>query len=1194
MHGAQHCTTLDIQRKAAAACMQLQLHNKALMLLETVFQNGQCMQVSDIVTSVMAHSQLGNYDVALQLINTAFLLLEDAQFQEGEALQFDEFAVMELHLQRAHLMSLQNQWLEAKIELETCLKYKDLDWLLQQHEAAAEATRTPTANSVADSGFKATPTVQVVLRAAAALAYATAKCGGIFAGETLFQKTQSVAVTAYGAHGVPTLDTQHSFVRFLYDIFGATSAQMIDAQAIIIRVVEAKWLLLGAHHSSTVLSMQLMCHILSESAQPALYESALLDVLSSSVAALGWLHIDTLHVSLQLARLHHKRHEVERAELLYSVGLCLLDALSGDDAAMLSYKTQQALLQLCAAAAQADKVAVLQALMRQQESHADGETLPFLSRNFSADEPHNSRSSRVVTQLLHTCICDLKRALPGSHPAAPLVRLSEAILSRGLGQNDRARALFSSCMGDMGSSWWHHPDCSFVVISLASVMIAVGNFESSSALLTQTCAGASERDPRVSIDLMLSAADMFQRVNKMELVVQFLQQAIALQSLHLGPASSNTLSSQHLLADLHVSTGALHLAEGVMWDALESCEVALGQTHSLTIEWLEELAQLYVLLDNMPKAVLMADAAANASFIVFGESHGSTLAAFERLARLLRACGQLFRSRDIFEKCLRLRIHAHGEDAASTNVARTALVELQTLLLPLIKEQETEAAMQQICDMEVHASQSLRDDDVDGAIKTLGACFEVAKDTFGSDSTDAARAAASYGCVLLQVQEFRRAQELLQKAAVVLQRELGWWSKEGLVSVSALARACVGVGDVKTAEVLLIDCLDRCERALGLNDDFSMKIVLQLGKLYCMTDSKLHTARDLLQEYLSHTSHVHQHLNGGVFSESRDWELLDGLDNLVNVLVKLKDVQAAEHVLQKAMEIRIQLYGSSHLSTLEVASRLANFFVSTDDPQQAVPYLEHVLDARSKSLGSAAHASLCAAEELAAAHEALSQLGHAQLLLTLCLTQRRAVDGAANPDCMAGVMRLGLILQKAGKYEAALQCFLEYLDMESSDFVFYGFPAYTAAESAGFCMMKMGHWERARIMFKACVQALCTSTDALEGAVKQRMFFCLNSLGFVAASEGNFEEAEMHFDACLSLGSPANATGDVSDLEFADAAWNFAVMCQSSGKFPKSESLLLQCVQVLERGNNCVAKALDAKHSLALLYRSAIGNFLGT
>ena len=1191
VYAANHSSILTLQRRAAAVCIQLKLNNKALTLLETVLQHSDRMQLSDIVSSVVAHSHLGNYDVALQLVDAAFSLLEDAQFDAGEGLQVDECAVMELYFERAHLMSLKNEWLKAKFELETCLKCSDMYFLLQPPEETATAAHTASSISVADVVPKVSP---IVLRAAAALAAATAKCGGISAAEKLFRRAQSMALAAYGTLGIPTLDTQHMFVRFLLDTFGAASAQMIDAEAIMMRTVEAKRLLLGANHSSTMLSMQLLCHVLSQSIEHARYESALLEMLAVCVSALGLLHIDTLAVLLQLAALHDRRREVERAELLYCVGLCLLDAVTGEEAAVLASRAQQALLQLCTAAGQADKVAALQALMRQQAAHsAETTPIPFISRNFSVETLSSSLPPLFVMQLLHTCVCDLKPALTSSHPATPLVRLSEAILSRALGHIDRARALFSSCIGDMGSSWWHHPDCSFVVQSLAAVMLAAGDAEACSALFTQACESCSERDPPAAIDLMLSAADMFEDACKVELAVRFLLQAITLQSLHFGPVSSNTLSSRHVLADLHVSSGALHSAECVVWDALECCEAAFGQTHPLTIEWLEELTQLYVLQNNLPKAVFMANAAAHASAIVFGDSHGCTLTACERLARLLRASGQLLQSRDMLEKCLRLRIRVHGGDAAATNATRAALEEVQALVLPMIKEQETAAAAQQICDMEVRAAQLLQDDDVHGAVHALGVCFQIAEDAFGRDSTAAARAAASYGCALLKVPQFERAQEVLQAAAVVLQRELGWRSKESLVCVCALARACVGVGDVASAEVLLLDCLDRCEREIGLNDDLTMKIVLQLGKFYCLSDSKLHTARQLLQEYVAHVTHAQQQVQGTV-ADSREWELLDGLDELVKVLVKLQDVQAAEDMLQTAMKSRVQLHGSSHSSALEVMHRLANFYVSIQRPQQAVPHLHHVLDARSKTLGSAAHASLCAAEDLAAAYEALSQLDHAELLLSLCLMQRRVMHGATHPDCLAGLVRLALVLQKAGKFEAAVQCLLEYLDRNSSQAVVYGSAAYTAAESAGFCMMKMGQWERARIVFDCCVHALRTSNIAAEAAVKQHLCFCLNSLGIIAASEGDLEAAESSFESCLRVGAPAHVAASASDLECSDAALNLAVVCQRSGKFSKSEALLLKRLRALERGSNGrAAEALGTKRSLALLYRFTVCNLLG-
>ena len=153
---------------------------------------------------------------------------------------------------------------------------------------------------------------------------------------------------------------------------------------------------------------------------------------------------------------------------------------------------------------------------------------------------------------------------------------------------------------------------------------------------------------------MLSAVDLFENSHKTELAVEFLQRVVELQSLHLGPVSTSTLSSQHLLADLHVASGTYTSAESVMKVALGNCLAALGQSHESTIEWLEELCKLYTLLDNLPTALLMADTSLSACVDVFGGTHVRTLAAIDRYARLLRDSGQLCESKELFEQCLQL------------------------------------------------------------------------------------------------------------------------------------------------------------------------------------------------------------------------------------------------------------------------------------------------------------------------------------------------------------------------------------------------------------------------------------------------------------------------------------------------------------------------------------------------------------
>lgn len=1106
---------------------------------------------------MVAQFHLENCDVALELIDVAFM-----EFAQNET-NHEPQALMELHFHRAQIMSKQNRWIEAKMELETCLSF--CKW-------------APTDKPV-------------VWNAAAALATATAKCGDVFAGEKIIREAHAMAVTVHGAHGSCTLETQHFLVRFLFETFGATSAQRKDAEAIIIRTVEAKRLLFGAGHNSTIRSFQLMCEVLLQSSRQDLYETALLDLLSSCQSALGWLHIDTIDVLFRLAVLYDCQALVERAELLYIAGLCLLGCTSIDQAAVLLSKNQSALLELYRATAQMDKMAILRAVIIPQAGQS-GEhiqhPIPFISRNFSVEILKESMYPQFVTQLFHDRVCDLKRALPTNHPACSLLRFSQATLARAIGHNDSARALFSSCVGFMGACWWYHPDCSFVVISLASVMIDALDFESAGALLKTASSRACERHPNVSIQIMLCAADMFVRARNTELAIQFLERAIALQSSHLGAVSSSTLSSQRLLADLHVASGALNKAESVLWDALESCQTSLGQSHESTIEWLEELSKLYVILNDMPKATFMALAALNTSTFVFGDMDVRTLAAMERYATTCRASGQLIMSRDLFERCLQLRIHIQGADAASTNATRATLAELQVLLLPQTQEQETATRAQEICEMEMDATQALRANDVHGALQILAACFGIAKDAFGSDSVRAARAAASYGFVLLHSKQFQKSREMLNDAVVVLQRDLGGDNKEVLVCKCAWARALLGAGDLKHAEEILIDCLDASERSLGLDDDFSVKILRQLGQLYSSNDAELQTARQLFQECFSHASAQLQDSIMNSSSERAKLEYFEILDDLVSVFVKLNDLESAKNVLQQANESHLKMYGRSHWCTLEAKSRLANVFVLMRSPQKALPLLEHVLYVRSTTLGSTSHATLCAAEDLAHAYEMLSQFDISEMLLRLSVIQRRESRQISPSEFVSSLLRLALILQKGGQFEAAVLCFLECLEERSRQP--YSRDCVTveiiAAENAGFCFMKMGLGQRARIMLSYCVRLLRMSNALPDADVKQHMRACLSNLGVVSASEGNLSDAEINFQACVLLNSSGQTTEDAVHSDFADAAWNLAVVYHKSGKFSQSESFFVKCIQAYEQCQDFV-KASDAKYSLALLYRWA-------
>jgi tetratricopeptide (TPR) repeat protein len=1067
VNGVKHLRTVVFLRQGTAVCIDAQLYSRALELLAVVFECAENVQVCDYVSCMAANFYLGNHDVVLELADEA--LLHHARVGDGG----EPRALLELHCYRVSVMSLQNRLHEAKEALEHC----------------------------SCSGNLSHATPLIFWSACCELAAATARCGDVSASRRLFAATLARAAEAHGTHGTPTLLTQHSYARFLWEFCEEECAQR-DAEALIIRTVEAKKLLLGANHNSTLLSMQLMCQVLGRPHAHPLHESAVLQLLSSSSLAAGWMHVDTIDALLQLAILYEKSFDYQRAELLYSVVLCLLNQNSGEQADFLKTRTQNAVLQLYKNTSQTENFAIFLAAMRHSEGLPhEHSNMPFITRNFSVELLEQAQLPDVALRLLRSRVCDLKHVVSGSHPARPLVRLSEAILCGATGESDRARALFSSCLSDMGDCWWNHPDSFFIVASLSGIMIAQLDFESSSALLNHVCDRWGERTPQTAASMMLLAANALRNVNNTELAVQFLQNAIALQSLRWGAASSGALSSRRLLAGIHVASGALRMAEDVMWDALESCEACLGPSHAASIEWLEELSKLYSMMNLLPKASFMAEIALRSCLKTFGQFHMRTLDATEHHAQLLRSTGKLRQARDVFEHCLQMRVCVEGQEASSTQLTRSALFEVQQLLMPQLRQEAQSAAAQRMRDLEACAAQLLQADDFEGASHTLSTCFRIAEDAFGSDSLPAASAALSYGCLLLQSEQFETSQALLQQALVTLQQSLDSKCGAVLVALAALARAHVGLGDLKAAEGVFLDCLDRCERSLGFGHRFSAVITLQLGQLYCMIEDMWHTARELLQDSFAHACTILHQRDEHYSPQFMEYYVSESLESLLSVLLKLEDLESAEVVLQKAVDSKVRLYGATHSSTVEAASQLGQLYLLNGKPELSSQLLEHVLMVRVSKLGCSTLSTFFAAENLARAYVAASQCDLAELLLSLCATQWRRQSEFLPREFRSGQMLLALLLQQRGKFEAAFRCYLEFLEGEASSAVVCGSAAVTAAENASVCMWNMGLSHGSSIMFEDCLRALKASSSVLEGADRQRKNFYLRNLGLATAFE---------------------------------------------------------------------------------------------
>lgn len=277
--------------------------------------------------------------------------------------------------------------------------------------------------------------------------------------------------------------------------------------------------------------------------------------------------------------------------------------------------------------------------------------------------------------------------------------------------------------------------------------------------------------------------------------------------------------------------------------------------------------------------------------------------------------------------------------------------------------------------------------------------------------------------------------------------------------MSWLACSFRELGDYSAAEPLLLRCLEGYERLLGVENQKTLVVVEELGKL--------------LQDQ-------------GNYGQ-------------------------AEEYYKRALEAKKKIHGDDHPSTLVSMGNLALLLSDKGDCLQAEEYYRQTLDAQERMLGPRHHETLTTLGNLGCLLRDIGNNEQAEACLVRCLEAKERLAGSTHPSTLISAGNLGLLCKKTGDISRATDLLARAMEgFECALGPNHRYTLVAIGHMADLLRIKGDH-EQAEALYKR-------DLDASEHLLGPEHHSTLNTLCNLAAlyeAKGSNDEAEACYRRAL-------------------------------------------------------------------------------
>ena len=330
-------------------------------------------------------------------------------------------------------------------------------------------------------------------------------------------------------------------------------------------------------------------------------------------------------------------------------------------------------------------------------------------------------------------------------------------------------------------------------------LIELGRLGEARIMLERAQAG----DDLVAANARHNLAALARAEGDLALAEEFLREAIARKRLIADIPKMSLLESEQELALVLSERGRYADAEPIARSLYSAKLALLGPTHPSVLRSANNLGECLLATGQAAEARALLESAAGPLAEVLGANHEDTLSARNNLAAALLELGEVGSAVALYREVRDAFLVRAGQEDARTLLASANLAQCLALAESTAEAEREFKAVGEV------------------AIRTLGPSSRI---TLANDS--------NYAAFLAEQSRFAESAVILDRAAPLIERELGRAHPQCLAARTTLARARIGLGQpARALEVLSdVESFDSPARSITRLERRSLEIALQASE----------------------------------------------------------------------------------------------------------------------------------------------------------------------------------------------------------------------------------------------------------------------------------------------------------------------------------------------------------------------------
>lgn len=659
---------------------------------------------------------------------------------------------------------------------------------------------------------------------------------------------------------------------------------------------------------------------------------------------------------------------------------------------------------------------------------------------------------------------------------------------------------------------------------IASFNLSLGNFEYVSGVLEDLYVKvkSSYGESYLSLEIENVIADCRNLLGEYQEVLELKKKVYNLKKEMLGESHSVSILALNDLATSYMNIGETDKAKSMFEDAVRKSMSVLGPRHQNTLMILSDLSDAYIKSGEYQEAVEILELVYKEQRKSLGDLHPCTIATLDSLAIGKREIHEYKTAFEMFETAYKASLNIWGEQNLFTIIALD------------------------------HLASSYADiGDYQNALELGEKAYKANCELLGEDNADTIVILNNLANTYVKIENYQGALDAWKTVYEKWKVLKGESHPDTIGVLNNLAASYRGINDFNTALELFEKVYNTTLSAFGEHHPDTITALHKLAKI---------------------NSEVGEHQKA--------------LKMFEDVYRMRRDIlgESNPDIMQEILEERKELLGEHHPDTISALNDLAFLYRNEGEYKNALITFEMVYDQKLKSLGDRHPDTIDALNNLALAYMDVGECGNALDSLKKVYATRKELFGDNHPDTITALNNLAITYRNAGRHNDAFTAFKTVYETRRATLGEYHVDTISALSNLAVSIISLGEYQEALKI----LQNVFRMRKKLLGNMHTDTIMALYNISQTYIMIGKYRNAtnamKIVYDSWKkTLGnSHPNTFQALSDLAF---------LCREMGDYKKSLEI---CEKIYSIKKEAFGEehpdTISALNSLALSYRS-IGNF---